>query len=117
LAAASHDRQARRDALTRLAILFRRDANFVDAAAAWQSVLDADPFEGRELDPIERRAAEALAIHHEHRARDLAAAKRYAELLRPGADDAAVSHRLGRIERKIAENTKGGQTAAPLFKT
>ena len=53
---------------------------------------------------LERRAAEALAIHHEHRARDLETARRYAETLGARATGAAgrreARHRLGSIGSK-----------------
>ena len=74
------------------------------------------------LDRHERRAAEALAIYHEHRAKDPATAKRYAESLRRGSTSASsrqqddVAHRLARLDRKIARtNSKGGPSAAPLL--
>ena len=57
------------------------------------------------LSPLTRRATEALAIHHEHRARDFDAAKRYAEQLETHADDRTrrdAAHRLGRLNRKIS---------------
>ncbi len=116
MAAETGNGYVRRQALSRLAVLFRRADRHDDAARAWQGVLDlADRRQG--LTPIERRAAEALAIHHEHRARNPMQAKRYAEVL-PGRD-AAVQHRLARLGRKIsaAGNEKGGPKAARLFQT
>jgi uncharacterized protein YprB with RNaseH-like and TPR domain len=53
---------------------------------------------------LERRATEALAIHHEHRARDLDTARRYAEALRADASGRGLTdadRRLGRLDRKI----------------
>jgi hypothetical protein len=47
---------------------------------------------------------EALAIHHEHRARDLSSARQFAEQLNAGASGRArqnAAHRLGRIDRKL----------------
>jgi hypothetical protein len=79
-------------------------------------VLDLASTDRNGLTAIERRAAEALAIHHEHRAHDPIEAKRYAEAL--PTRDAAVQHRLARLGRKIkAEKEKGGQRAARLFQT
>ena len=56
--------------------------------------------------PIAREATEALAIHHEHRVRDLAAAKTFAlRSLEAGTDPGwtnAARYRLARLERKIA---------------
>jgi hypothetical protein len=58
---------------------------------------------------VAREATEALAVHHEHRDRDLAAAKAFAlrglELDAQPAWTSAVAHRLARIERKIGSAT------------
>ena len=57
----------------------------------------------RRLSPLERRAAEALAIHHEHRAKDLGAARRYADALERQASGPLrreVEKRIRRLERK-----------------
>ena len=64
--------------LTRPAVPFVGVAAFIDAARAWQGVLEAAGGR-RSLFPLERMATEALAIHHEHRANDLDAAKKFAE--------------------------------------
>ena len=56
-----------------------------------------------------RRAAEALAIHHEHRARDLDTARRYAETLGADASGRAADearHRLDRLNRKLSNRAK-----------
>lgn len=54
---------------------------------------------------LAREATDALAVHHEHRLRDLATARRFAlESLQFNASRArseAVRHRLARIERKL----------------
>jgi uncharacterized protein YprB with RNaseH-like and TPR domain len=104
LAAEAGDRDVRPHALARLAALFGRQSRYDEAAAAWQAVLD-DSRRRRTSSALTRRAAEALAIHHEHRARDLAAAKRYALELQGESDERTqreAAHRLGRIDRKIA---------------
>jgi hypothetical protein len=53
-----------------------------------------------------REATEALAVHHEHRVRDLEAARRFAlESLRVPATMArrhAAEHRLARLNRKLS---------------
>ncbi len=69
-------RRARRaaHALARLAAMLGRGGQHDEAAEAWQGVLDHRAPVRRASRPLERRAAEALAIHHEHRARDLEAA-------------------------------------------
>jgi uncharacterized protein YprB with RNaseH-like and TPR domain len=98
----SPDRDVRRQALARLAYILRREARFDEAADAWHRVLSlAEP---ESYDALERRAVEALAIHHEHRARDLASARRYAQALRSavtGQARADADHRLVRIDRKL----------------
>ncbi|MBK9239807.1 MAG: ribonuclease H-like domain-containing protein [Acidobacteria bacterium] len=114
LAGAADDRDLRGRALERQALLLRRLHRFDEAAGAWLRLVEgaARPFSG-----IERRAAEALAIHHEHRAGDLGEARRYAEVVRgqvTGRHVADVDHRLGRIARK-QEKQKGDPQAAPLL--
>ena len=114
LAGSADDRDLRGRALERQALLLRRQQRFGEAATAWLQLLDGarQPFSA-----IERRAAEALAIHHEHRAGDLDAARRYAEVVRgqaTGRRVADVEHRLGRITRKQAKQ-KGDPQAAPLL--
>ena len=103
MAASDGDRDTRRAAVARLAELLRRDRQFDQAAAAWQGVLEIS---GREAvgSPLARRAAEALAIHHEHRAHDLKAARRYAASLENHATGQYrndVRHRLDRLDRKL----------------
>ena len=59
------------EALRAYAVLSRRAAAYEDAAAAWRRVLGL-----RRCPPAHRpRGDEALAVHHEHRARDLTAAR------------------------------------------
>jgi len=118
-AASSGSPEGRSVALARLAELLRRQGRHDEACDAWQGVL-ALAAPGRDLNMIERRAAEALAIHLEHRAKDPEAARRYAQLLRSGPAGrprADAEHRLGRLDRKAgaAENKKGGREAAPLL--
>jgi uncharacterized protein YprB with RNaseH-like and TPR domain len=104
LAAACGDREVRSHALARLAVLLRREARFEEAAEAWRGVLDLLGRGHDAASPLARRAAEALAIHHEHRARDLSKARRYAESLKldaRGRFRQDVEHRLGRLDRKL----------------
>jgi uncharacterized protein YprB with RNaseH-like and TPR domain len=96
------------DALRALACAARRACRYEDAAALWRQVLDVTGCPQRHA----REATAALAIHHEHRSRDLAAAKAFAQLsldtgMRPAWNN-AVRHRLARIERKM---TAGGETS------
>lgn len=100
------------EAMRSLALLARRSRRYAEAAAWWQKLLEL-PGCPR---PIVREAAEALAVHHEHRVRDLAAARSFAlrtmevGLAAPRND--AVRHRLDRIERKMTLRTPPGR---PLF--
>jgi uncharacterized protein YprB with RNaseH-like and TPR domain len=117
LAGESDDLETAVHALARLAVLCRRDNRHAEAASAWQGIVDRC---GRRpaLRGLARRAAEALAIHHEHRARDLQTARDYAESLRDDASGRAadeVRRRLDRLQRKIRtrEETKNG--TAGLF--
>jgi hypothetical protein len=99
------------EALRALAMVERRARRYAAAADAWRRVLEVPSCPAL----VAREANEALAIHHEHRVRDLEAAKMFAlESLEIGRGDSgwsdAVQHRLQRIERKMAP-----LTARPLF--
>jgi len=51
---------------------------------------------------IAREATEALAVHHEHRVRDLEAARLFALQFKVGVSRTdAVHHRLARLDRKL----------------
>ncbi len=102
-AAACEDADLAAHALARLAVLLRRQSRYQEAADAWHGVLSLSS-ERSLFAALERQAAEALAIHHEHRARDLGAARRFAETLRRHADGsraARVERRMSRLERKM----------------
>ena len=62
---------------------------------------------------VASEANEALAIHHEHRVRDLDSAQAFAlRSLRNEAHPAwneAVRHRLARIQRKMVEKDRASQ--------
>ena len=106
------DAHVRVEALRAYAILSRRERRYADAADAWRQMLSM-----REC-PLRwaQEATEALAVHHEHRARDLVAARRFAmqalqfNVTRSRAQ--AVHHRLARIDRKLGEPTAH---PVPLF--
>jgi hypothetical protein len=107
---AHSDVLARAEALRALAVVCRRQRRYDAAAAAWRRVVEL-----RGCPPaMVREASEALAVHHEHRLRDLQAARSFAlESLRlPGtpARREALQHRLARLERKI-----GDGRIRPLF--
>lgn len=88
-------------ALHALAMCDRRARRYEDAAARWRAMLDCPDCPSR----LAREATEALAIHHEHRVRDLQAARAFAlRGLENGTGPAwrdAVGRRLTRIDRKM----------------
>jgi uncharacterized protein YprB with RNaseH-like and TPR domain len=88
-------------ALHALALSDRRSRRYVEAAERWRMLAAAPGCPS----PLRRTAAEALAIHHEHRVRDLATARTYALQSRDDnaghAWQAAVARRLTRIDRKL----------------
>ncbi|MCC7418167.1 MAG: ribonuclease H-like domain-containing protein [Acidobacteria bacterium] len=86
------------EALRQLALAWRRARRHEDAASCWRALLDA-----RGCPPhLAAEAMEALAVHHEHRTRDLAAARALAlGSLGRGAQAAALQHRLARLDRKM----------------
>jgi uncharacterized protein YprB with RNaseH-like and TPR domain len=91
------------EGLRALALAWRRVRQYDESAACWQQLTDT-----RGCPPsVAREATEALAIHHEHRVRDLAAARTFAlrslEAEARPAWTRAVHHRLARIERKLSE--------------
>lgn len=102
----------RAEGLRAYAVLSRRLRRFDDAAGAWQRLLDL-----RECPPhVVREATEALAVHHEHRLRNLLSARRFAlsSLAMKGtaARTHAAAHRLARLDRKIGD---AQPVAAALF--
>jgi uncharacterized protein YprB with RNaseH-like and TPR domain len=122
LAGSSDDHAIRGQALAYLAESQRRSGRVDDAVLTWQRILDQSALAGGDLAGHERRAAEALAIYLEHRAKDPVAARRYAESLQGAVAQGStrrrddVAHRIARLDRKIARaNSKGGLAAAPLL--
>ena len=96
------DAGTRAEALQAYAVLSRRERRYEDAAAAWRRALELRPCPAH----IAREATEALAVHHEHRARDLEAARHFAlQTLQFNVSIArtqAVQHRLARLDRKLS---------------
>jgi uncharacterized protein len=92
------------EALRRLAWIRRRGRRPHEAAEAWNELAVLP----RCAAGLRREAKEALAIHHEHRLKDLQAARRHAlDLLADGvANPVRVQHRLDRLERKLARYTE-----------
>jgi hypothetical protein len=104
----------RAEALYRLALWHRRERRFADAAAIWREVLELTEPRGVRrmvgMRALRRFAAEALAVHHEHRDRDLDSARELAlfaleEAEGDGRIADGVRHRLARLDRKIAKKT------------
>ena len=92
------------DALRLLALARRRARRYEEAASSWRALLDVRGCPP----PIVREATQALAVHHEHRVRDLPAARLFAlqslesvEKGMPSGWTEAVQHRLTRIDRKL----------------
>ncbi|HVL67431.1 MAG TPA: ribonuclease H-like domain-containing protein [Vicinamibacterales bacterium] len=115
-AARSSNPFTRADALYRLGIRLRRERRFNDAAAVWRELMQhTDPSTMRRgvLGDLRQVAVEALAIHHEHRAKDLAGARELALASLDECDDGraeSVRHRLARLDRKL-----GRRSDAQLF--
>jgi uncharacterized protein len=104
----------RAEALYRLALWHRRERRFAEAAAIWRDVLELTEPRGVRrmigMRALRRFAAEALAVHHEHRDRDLDSARELAlfaleEAEADGRVADGVRHRLARLDRKIAKKT------------
>jgi hypothetical protein len=97
------------DVLHALALACRRARRHEEAVASWRELTEMRGCPAA----IVREATEALAIHHEHRVRDLALARQFAFDSLAAASGAApsiahaVRHRLARIERKIGESRIG----------
>jgi uncharacterized protein YprB with RNaseH-like and TPR domain len=108
----SHAATVQAEALRAFALLARRARRFDEAATAWQRVLTL-----AECPPhITREATAALAVHYEHRQRDLGAAKSFAlralQIDRGSTREHATRHRVARLDRKMGV-TPGD--AASLF--
>jgi uncharacterized protein YprB with RNaseH-like and TPR domain len=111
-AAGSEDLEVRGEALSRLAIACRRARRFAEAADHWRAIVAmTEPRSVRRrgaLGELRHCAVEALAIHHEHRDRDLMSARELALFALEEGDASradAVRHRLARLDRKIARRT------------
>lgn len=93
------------DAMRRLAWCRRRAGRWREAAEAWQQLADLP----RCPAALRQEAWEALAIHHEHRVRDLDTARAHARQLlgdhATGRQRDSARHRLHRLERKLARRT------------
>jgi uncharacterized protein YprB with RNaseH-like and TPR domain len=102
------------ESLYRLGLRCRRDRRFSEAATHWRDLVAlTEPRSVRRnatAAALRQFAVEALAIHHEHRERDLAVARELALFaLQEGEKDGGdrrradgYRHRLARLERKLA---------------
>jgi uncharacterized protein YprB with RNaseH-like and TPR domain len=94
-------RELRLAALHALALCKRRARRHAEAASLWSELLETPGCPPS----LARAAAEALAIHHEHRARNLPAARAFAARSLNGTATAAwrdaTQRRLTRIDRKM----------------
>lgn len=99
-------RDIRLEALRRLARRMRRDGRHRDAAAAWRQILGV----GVDQHPAFREAVHALAVHHEHRLKDLPTARglaiRAVVTAVSETDQAQARHRLARLDRKLSANVE-----------
>lgn len=105
------DAATRAEALRAYALINRRERRFDDAAEAWRRLLELPGCPSA----LARDASEALAVHHEHRLRDLTSAHSYAsEIVRgevgPSRRQAAL-YRLARLERKLGLFSSAGSSA------
>ncbi|MBI2828068.1 MAG: ribonuclease H-like domain-containing protein [Acidobacteria bacterium] len=108
------------EALHAYAVLCRRARRYGEAAEAWRRVLGLRGIPAH----MALEATEGLAVHHEHRLRDLRAARQFAmEALQFNISATrvqAVHHRLARIDRKLGRPERGRRPpppprSAPLF--
>jgi uncharacterized protein len=97
------DSVTRADAWRAHAVLSRRERRFDEAASAWRRILNVH----RCPEGLLREASEALAVHHEHRVRDLNAARTFAlrslTLHSTPSRQEATQHRLARLNRKLGD--------------
>jgi len=95
------DEDLRAEALRAYAIVARRLHQYDDAADAWRRVLGLAECPR----PIEREASEALAVHLEHRRRDLVSARDFTLRLLDVDESVtrrqAAAYRLARLDRKL----------------
>lgn len=102
----SPEAPVRGEALYRLAVRLRRSRRFEEAATLWRELVALTEPRYRRRGPLgelRKVAIEALAIHHEHRAKDLAGARELAlTFLEETGGAEKVRHRLARLDRKLA---------------
>jgi uncharacterized protein YprB with RNaseH-like and TPR domain len=122
-AADAEDVEVRGEALYRLGLRCRRERRFDEAADVWRTLLTlvADgPRTTPATDALRQFAAEALAIHQEHRTKDFLAARELAMFALEEMGETSgrrtrgkdgLRHRLARLDRKITRERE----SSPLF--
>ena len=97
----------RAEAWLRLAVRLRRERRHDEAVDAWERIVELR----HAPSPIRREAIAALAIHHEHRSRNLSVALMFARRALEGESDPTrrhdARHRLARLGRKQAAAAAG----------
>jgi uncharacterized protein YprB with RNaseH-like and TPR domain len=110
-AAESRCIETRAEAFYRLGLRCRRERRFGEAAVWWRELLSLTDVpvrrQDRTLGALRAFAIEALAIHQEHRERDLKSARELALFALDDEDGdrdraAGMRHRLARLDRKLA---------------
>jgi uncharacterized protein len=98
------------EALYRMGLRHRRERRFAEAAASWRAIIELTESRSirrlARLGDLRQFAVEALAIHQEHRERNLDGARELALFAlqeTAGARANGMRHRLARIDRKISE--------------
>jgi uncharacterized protein len=106
--------ELRGDALYGLARLLRRQRRHRDAAPLWHELAKTLPSQS----PLQHEAREALAVHYEHRARDLDLASHWARQAAAAATSRRrtedTAHRLARLGRKIGQRATMDRYRLPL---
>jgi uncharacterized protein YprB with RNaseH-like and TPR domain len=115
---ATETMDVRCESLYRLGLRCRRERRFTEAVAIWRELLALTEPRWARRQPtvaaLRQYAVEALAIHHEHRDRDLETARDLAmfalkERADQGRDDRRADgyrHRLARLERKLEKEER-----------
>jgi tetratricopeptide (TPR) repeat protein len=99
----------RAESLYRLGLRLRRDRRFAEAADVWREIVALTATRSarrrQSLNELREFALEALAIHQEHRERDLGSAQELAQFALDETEDGrradGYRHRLARLQRKL----------------
>jgi uncharacterized protein YprB with RNaseH-like and TPR domain len=102
------DQRVRGEALRALAVRCRRSRRYQEAASCWEAIITLQ----RCTETLRREALEALAIHYEHRSKDLDRAVGFARRLSQGRTHLGAAHRLARLSRKIEGQNVGPRTGS-----